>query len=89
MHGEAGILQDRVEAVSFAGAGNRRRNGFEVNRMKAMKPMLIMPCTASARARKAGGRLRPSTATSAPKTDRIVTQRTSEPSWFPHTPLIL
>ena len=54
-----------------------------------MKPTAIRAWTASARARRPGGRLRPNPATAAPYMLRIRTQRSMEPSWFPHTPEIL
>ena len=57
--------------------------------MNSRKPTPIRPWTASERALNGKGRLRPYQATAAPQTARIQTQSTSEPSWFPHTPLIL
>ena len=57
--------------------------------MKARKPSPINPCTPSTRARNDGGRLRPKAATAAPKSARIQTHRTMEPSWLPQVPLIL
>ena len=57
-----------------------------MNRMNKMKPAAIMACTASTRARRLGGRLRPNAATAAPYTERISTHSSMEPSWFAHTP---
>ena len=57
--------------------------------MKSRKAEPIQPCTASTRARSALGRFVPKPATSAPKKERISTHRSIEPSWFPHTPVIL
>ena len=48
--------------------------------MKARKPTAISPCTESTRARNASGRLVPKAATAPPKSARIQTHRTSEPS---------
>ncbi len=73
----------------FTGAGNRRMNGFEVSRMNRKNPVPTMPCTASTRARRLGGRLRPNSATAAPNKVRISTHSSIEPSWLPHTPVIL
>ena len=53
MEGEAGILQHRVQAAARRAAPDQRAGtGSEVNRMNSRKPMPIMPCTASTRARK-------------------------------------
>ena len=57
--------------------------------MNNRKPAPIMPCTASTRARNSRGKLVPKSATAAPHSARISTQSSIEPSWFPHTPLIL
>ena len=57
-----------------------RSKGFDVNRMNNRKPVVISPCTPSVRARKVIGRLRPKAATAAPKSVRMNTQRTMEPS---------
>ena len=57
--------------------------------MNSRKPTPIMPWMPSTRAFSVGGRLRPKPATMAPNIARISTQRTIEPSWFPHTPEIL
>ena len=63
-----------------AAAGIIRSKGFDVNRMNKRKPMEISPCTPSARARKVDGRWRPKAATEAPKSVRMNTHRTMEPS---------
>ena len=57
--------------------------------MNSRKPTPIMPCTASTRARSSGGRLLLNTATAAAHSDSMNTHRSMEPSWFPHTPVIL
>ena len=71
------------------GAGTRRRNGLEVVTMKARKAKPIQPCTESTSAFSRSGRLVPKAATRAPKSARMSTHRSIEPSWFPHTPVIL
>ena len=53
------------------------------------KPNPIIPCTDSTRARNSGGRLPPNSATPAPNTASINTQRSIDPSWLLHTPVIL
>ncbi len=57
--------------------------------MNRMKATAIHDCTASTLAFSVIGRLPPNTATSAPNSARIRTHSSIEPSWFPHTPLIL
>ena len=57
--------------------------------MNRMKATAIHDCTASTLAFSVSGRLPPNTATSAPNSARIRTHNSIEPSWFPHTPLIL
>ena len=57
--------------------------------MNSRNPTPIMPCTASTRARNAGGRLSLNSATAAPNSDSMNTHSTIEPSWLPHTPVIL
>ncbi len=57
--------------------------------MNSRKPTAIMPCTASTRARSAGGRLLENSATAAAHSDSMKTHRSIEPSWFPQTPVIL
>ena len=54
--------------------------------MNSRKPTPIIACTASTRARSAGGRLRPKAATAAPNSARMNTHRSIEPSWLLHTP---
>jgi hypothetical protein len=71
------------------GGVTSRRNGFEVNRMKAMKATPTEACTASTRARSLSGRLPPNHPAMAPKRARISTQSSIEPSWFPQTPVTL
>ena len=66
-----------------------RRNGLDVSRMNSRKPTAIMPCTASTRARRAGGKLSLNSATAAEHSDSMNTHSSMEPSWFPHTPVIL
>src|SRR3546814_4580237 len=69
-----------LRSLPSAGGGNTRRNGLEVNTVKARKPAAIQACTASARAFSVAGRLRPNRATAAPKPASIRIQRTTEPS---------
>ena len=57
--------------------------------MNRMKATAIQDCTASTLALSVAGRLPPNIATSAPNSARISTHSSIEPSWFPHTPLIL
>ena len=57
--------------------------------MKSRKATAMPACTASTLARRVAGRLVPKRATAAPKTARISTHSSIEPSWFPHTPEIL
>ena len=72
-----------------SGTGNRRTNGFEVNRMNSRKKTPIRPCTPSTRARKLSGMLRPNTEMAAPNTARTRTQSSIEPSWCPQVAAIL
>ena len=53
------------------------------------KPTAIIAWTLSTRDLSPGGRLAPNTATAEPKSDKINTHNSKEPSWFPHTPEIL
>ena len=55
----------------------------------ALVQMLLPAWTARTLARNVTGRLLPNSATAAPKTARISTHSSIEPSWFPHTPEIL
>ena len=57
--------------------------------MKAKKATATADWTARTRARRVGGRLPPNQAAIAPKSVRINTHSSMEPSWFPQTPLIL
>ena len=57
--------------------------------MKSRKATAMPACTASTLAAASRGRLLPKSATAAPKTARISTHSSIEPSWFPHTPEIL
>ena len=57
--------------------------------MNSRKATAIPACTESTLARSVAGRLVPNRATAAPKTARISTHSSIEPSWFPHTPEIL
>ena len=57
--------------------------------MKSRKAKPIQPCTERTSAFSLSGRLLPKAATRAPKSARIRTQRSIEPSWFPQTPVIL
>ena len=57
--------------------------------MNSRKAAPIQPCTASTLARSDAGRLRPNTATSAPKKVRISTHSSIEPSWLPQVPVTL
>ena len=63
-----------------------RRKGLDVNRMKAKKAAAISDWMASTRARSVGGRLPPNHAAIAPKSARISTHSSMEPSWLPQTP---
>jgi hypothetical protein len=54
--------------------------------MKSRKASAIEACTLSTSARNVAGRLVPNAATAAPKSARMSTQSSIEPSWFPHTP---
>ena len=56
--------------------------------MNNRKPVAIIPCTASTRARRSGGRLPENKASAALHTPSMNTHRTIDPSWFPHTPVI-
>ena len=91
MDGEADVLQDRIEVAALRAApGSSRANGLEVKRMKRRKAAPIQPCTASTRrAQRGRAGCAPKTATSAPKSARISTQRSIEPSWLPQTPVTL
>ncbi len=51
--------------------------------MKAKKAVATVAWTERTRARRAGGRLPPQTATMAPKSVRISIQSSIEPSWLP------
>jgi hypothetical protein len=62
---------------------------LEVSRMKSRKAAAIQPCTAQHVGLQPVRQVRPKTATSAPNSARISTQRSIEPSWFPQTPVIL
>ncbi len=66
-----------------------RQNGFDVKMMKAKNATAMEDCTDRTRALRLGGRLLPHQATIAPKSVRISTQSSIEPSWFPQTPEIL
>ena len=57
--------------------------------MNRMKATAIQACTESTLALSESGKLPPNSATSAPNSARISTHNSIEPSWFPHTPLIL
>ncbi len=57
--------------------------------MKSTNAAAIHDCTASTLAFSVAGRLPPASATSAPNSARISTHSSIEPSWFPHTPVIL
>ena len=89
MEGEAGVLQDRVEAAAVERRRIEPQERVRGEQHEGEEADPISACTPSTRARKEGGRLRPSSATAAPNRDRIQTQRTSEPSWLPQVPLIL
>jgi hypothetical protein len=73
----------------LAGGGNTRRNGLDVNTVKVRNPAAIQACTASARALRVAGRPCPNRATAAPKPASIRIHNSIDPSWFPHTPVIL
>jgi hypothetical protein len=62
------------------GGKSARVNGLEVKRMKAKKATATADCTASTRALSVGGRFWPNQAAQAPKSVRISTQSSSEPS---------
>jgi hypothetical protein len=57
--------------------------------MNNRKPTPIIAWTARTRARNAGGRLWLKAATAAPKSARMNTHNSIEPSWLLHTPLSL
>ena len=89
MDGERQVLQDRIEAVAFGGRSRAmRRKGLDVATMKIKKAAEMAPCTAStSRANRAAGSAEQPTA--APKSARISTHSSIEPSWLPQTPEIL
>ena len=57
--------------------------------MNSKNAAAIHACTPSTLALSVAGRLPPNSATSAPNSARISTHSSIEPSWFPHTPVIL
>ena len=57
--------------------------------MKEMKPTLTQPSTPSTRAMKASGRWRENTVTATVHNDSDIAHSSKEPSWLPHTPVIL
>ena len=72
------------------GGGSSRAKGFEVSTRKSRKARPDRALHGKhARTAVRSGRLPPKTATAAPKTARISTHSSIEPSWFPQTPEIL
>ena len=57
--------------------------------MNNRNPTPIIACTARTRARSVGGKFRPNSATAAPNSVRMNTQRSIEPSWLLQTPVNL
>ncbi len=78
-----------LRSLPSMGAGQSRRNGFDVNRTKSRKATAIQAWTDRTSARSRSGRFWLNTATSAPNSARISTHRSIDPSWFPQTPVIL
>ena len=66
-----------------------RVKGFEVATIKSTKVAEIAPWIASTADRRSSGRFAPKNQTAAPKSERISTHKSIEPSWLPQTPEIL
>ncbi len=80
-----GSCSSGFKSRPFSPAGNRRSNGFDVNRMNNSKPVATSPSTPSTRATMASSSERENCATATPQPDSINTHSSSEPSWPPHT----
>ncbi len=89
MEGEAGVLQQRVHAVPVERGGPDAVERVRGQQAEQLEAAAVPPSTPSTRARSAGGRVRPNTATAAPQSARIRHQSRMEPSWFPQVPVIL
>src|ERR1700721_443253 len=70
-------------------AGIKRRNGFEVHKVKSMNPPLTRPITPSTRLEKLRGSCRLKAATATLQIDRIMIHSSSEPSCAPHRAVTL
>ena len=90
MDGEAGVLQDRIEVAALERRlrqAQERVRGEQDEEIEGRRRSTTAPparCAFSV-----AGRLPPNTATSAPNSARISTQSSIEPSWLPHTLVIL
>ena len=66
-------------------SGNVRVNGFEVNKTKSKKPMLIIPMIPNTRATASCGKCLLNKATAAPQSVNNQIQSNNEPSCEPQT----
>ena len=80
MEGEAGILEEGVEAAAVRRRRNQTLERVGSEQRETQKATATHACTASTRARRRGGKLPPNAATAAPNSARISAHRSIEPS---------